>query len=216
MARKIASDIPDEEQRQYMLPQIDRSQMWKSMTAEELAAIQQDLIAWVATLSEFSFFSTSRVKLAEKIGKRHWGFSIRPDSSSIPTRSGKERLEGQIMLALQYSALKSERGFAIMESIIPKLNELVSAAAVLNEFENNYLRDGEWNMTGEGAVGALLTTLAHNAGYFARLDFERSVTLASQFERAELRLMAHQKIAQSVLANPPKSGADIRWFERIH
>ena len=87
---------------------------------------------------------------------------------------------------------------------MPKLNELVASAAALDGFENNYLRDGEWNMTGEGAVGGLLTALAQNAGYFAGFDFDRSVTLANQFERSELRLMAELKIAQSILAHEPK------------
>ena len=93
-------------------------------------------------------------QIGEKDRKAALGFLSQAGQLIDLTRSGKNRLEGQIMLALQYSALKSERGFAIMESIMPKLNELVAAAAVLNEFENNYLRDGEWNMTGEGAVGA--------------------------------------------------------------
>jgi hypothetical protein len=92
-----------------------------------------------------------------------------------------------------------------MEALMPRLNELVAASATLDGFEHNYLRDGEWNMTGEGAVGGLLTNVAQNAGYFAGLDFDRSVTLASQLERPELRLMAELKIAQSVLANQPLS-----------
>jgi len=41
------------------------------------------------------------------------------------------------------------------------------SAATLDGFETHYLRDGEWNMTGEGVVGGLLTALAQNAGYFA-------------------------------------------------
>ena len=44
-----------------------------------------------------------------------------------------------------------------------------------------------------------LAALAQNVGLFASLDFERSVTLASQIERPELRLMAQSKIAQAIL-----------------
>ena len=105
-----------------------------------------------------------------------------------------------------YCSLKSDRGFAIMESVMLKLNELVAAAATLDRFENTYLRDGEWAMSGEGNVGGLLTGLAQNAGYFAWSDFDRSVNLASQFERPELRLMAQLKIAQAIMAGPRNSG----------
>lgn len=88
---------------------------------------------------------------------------------------------------------------------MPRLNELVSAAAILDEVENNYLRDGEWNMTAEGVVGSLLTLLAQNAVTFAAFDFDRSLTLARQFARPELRLMAELKLAQGVLGNQPKT-----------
>jgi hypothetical protein len=106
-----------------------------------------------------------------------------------------------------YCSLKSDRGFAIMESLMPKLNELVAAASVLDGVDNNYLRDGEWTMTSAGGVGSLLTQLAQNAKYFVDLDFDRSVALATQFERPELRVMATSKIAQAVLSNQPSPAA---------
>lgn len=92
----------------------------------------------------------------------------------------------------------------MMESVIRKLNELVAAATKLNGFDNQYLRNGEWNMTAEGGVGSLLTMLAQNAVYFALCDFDRAVALSSQFERRELRMMAQLKLAQGVLDGPPK------------
>jgi hypothetical protein len=59
-------------------------------------------------------------------------------------------------------------------------------------------------MSSEGNVGKLLTGMAQNAGYFAWCDFDRAVSAAAQFERPELRLMAQLKLAQSILAGPPK------------
>ena len=115
------------------------------------------------------------------------------------SKTGKNTMGLQIQRAVLYANLKSDRGFTIMEFLMPRLNELVTAAAALDGFENNYLRDGEWNMSAEGNVGVILTSLAQNAGAFAWADFDRTVTLAGQFERTELRLMAHLKIAQGVL-----------------
>ena len=92
----------------------------------------------------------------------------------------------------------------MMESIIRKLNELVSAAAQLNNFDNNYLRNGEWKMTAEGGVGSLLNMLAQNAVYFALCDFDRALALSAQFERPEIRMMAQLKLAQGLLDGPPK------------
>ena len=89
-----------------------------------------------------------------------------------------------------------------MEALIPKLNELIAAAAVMDGFEKSYLRDGEWTMDASSMLGEMLTFLAQYAGYFAAYDFDRSAALVAQFERPEIRLMAELKIAQGVLSNP--------------
>ena len=92
-----------------------------------------------------------------------------------------------------------------MESLMPKLNDLVGAATKLDEYDTHYLRDGEWNMSAGGSVGNLLTFLAQNAGYFAWCDFDRAVTLSGQFERSEIRMMAQLKLAQAILGGPSNS-----------
>lgn len=123
---------------------------------------------------------------------------------------GQEQTVQQILLATVYSLAKSDRGFAIMEGLLPKLNELIAAGAKLDGYDSRYLRDGEWNMTGEGAVGNILTLLANNAAYFAWSDFDRAVTLAGQFERSEIRMMAQLKLAQGILTGPPKRAINNR------
>lgn len=119
-------------------------------------------------------------------------------------RPGREQTQGRMVLSLMYCQEKSDRAFAIMEPIVPKLNELVEVAAKLDGYDTNYIRDGEWNMSSSGPLGELLTGLAHRAAYFAWLDFDRAVSLSSQFERPEIRMMAHVKLAQGILAGPPR------------
>jgi hypothetical protein len=200
-ARRIASDFPDEERRRYMLAQIDRDQMWKSVNADKLAALQQEL----SRLGNDEARIRTLLHVASEIGgndrKAALGLLNQAGQILDSTKPGKTQLEGQLGLAMLYCSLKSDRGFAIMESLMPKLNELVAAASALDGFDNNYLRDGEWTMTSAGGIGALLTNLAQNARSFVEFDFDRSVALATQFERPELRVMAASKIAQAVLSN---------------
>ena len=92
-----------------------------------------------------------------------------------------------------------------MESLVPKLNELVDIAVKLDGYDTSYLRDGEWNMSANGSLGEILTRLSERADVFAWSDFDRAVGLASQFERPEIRLMAHLKLAQGILAGPPRA-----------
>jgi hypothetical protein len=119
-------------------------------------------------------------------------------------KPGQSQTRAQIRLAMMYCLEKNDRGLSIMESLLPKLNELVDVAAKLDGYDTRYLRDGEWNMSANGAVGELLTILAQNAGYFAWCDFDRAVSLAARFDRPEIRLMAQVKLAQGILAGPPK------------
>jgi hypothetical protein len=115
---------------------------------------------------------------------------------------GREQTEQQIKLASIYCLANNDRGFAIMEGLLPKLNDLIAASAKLDGYEAHYLRDGEWTMTAEGSVGNILTILANNARYFARYDFDRAVTLAGQFERSEIRMMAQLRLAQGIFESP--------------
>jgi hypothetical protein len=113
------------------------------------------------------------------------------------------QMQYRIGIAVRYCQVKNDRCFTMMETIIRKMNELVSAATRLDGFDNRYLRNGEWNMTAEGGVGSLLTGLAQNAVYFALCDFDRALAMSSHFERREIRMMAQLKLAQGVLDGPP-------------
>jgi hypothetical protein len=119
-------------------------------------------------------------------------------------KPGQQQTRSQIKLAMMYCLEKNDRGLSIMESLLPKLNELVDVAAKLDGYDTKYLRDGEWNMSANGPVGELLTVLAQNSEYFAWCDFDRAVSLAGRFDRNEIRLMAQVKLAQGILAGPPK------------
>jgi hypothetical protein len=140
------------------------------------------------------------------LGNRKFALKLldRANGSIDAFSPGERQARFQIALASIYCVLNDDRGFSAIESLLPKFNDLVAAATKLDGFDTNYLRDGEWNMTGAGSIGGLLTLLANNAGSFAWCDFDRAVSLAAQFERSEIRIMAQLKIAQGILAGRPK------------
>jgi hypothetical protein len=203
-ARQIASDLPDPESRRQMLAQIDRMQMRASVDADKLASIQQELGRMRRDEERIQLLFYVATSIGASDRKAALGLVNQAAEIVNSMKPGRSQLEAQLTLATVYCSLNSDRGFTIMESLLPRLNELVAAATTLDRVENNYFSDGEWNMSSNGAVGALLTRLAHNAGSFARMDFDRSVALANQFERNEIRLMAQLKIAQSVIGEQPK------------
>jgi hypothetical protein len=204
-ARQIASDFPNGYQRSEMITQIDLDEKRMSTNPDNPASIQKALSTFQKDEERIQFLLSSAISRIGVNDRKAAIVFLNHAGQIIDSSKGRTQLEGQVVLSLMYCSMQSDRGFAIVESMIPRLNQLVSAAAALDGVENNYLRDEEWNMTGEGELGRILTTLAQNAGWFAKLDFDRSVNLAQQLERPELRLMAELKIAQGVLsdqANP--------------
>jgi hypothetical protein len=201
-ARKIAGEFPESEQRAGMIAAIDLAEKRVLTHPDNPDSVQRVLSTFRSDQERIEFLLTAAVRVATN--DRKAALQILNQARPIVDSSrGKTQLEGQIALALLYCSLKSNHGFEIVESLIPKLNQLVTAAAALDGIENNYLRDEEWNMTGAGELGGLLTVLAQNAGWFGRMDFDRAVSIANQLERPELRMMTELKIAQGVLEEPP-------------
>lgn len=203
-ARKIATEYTSNPARQrMMLEHVDQRQARASISNEQLEEIQNRIRTLetsaqvVALISVYLQVADNDRKLATKL--------LNQVTEMMDTmKPGKDQTAAQMLLAIIHCTEKSNRGLAIMESLMPKLNELVASAAKLDGYDTGYMRDGEWNMTAEGQLGNLLTWLAQHAAYFAWFDFDRAVSMAGQFERPEIRMMAQLKLAQGILAGPPK------------
>ena len=202
-ARKILKQhVADSERKQEVLSALERRMKSTAIEGKRLAAME-------ATLDQIPL-PIDRVRFLLTNAEYYGGFDrnaasalLKRASDTIETmKPGREQIEAQIALATTYCLEKDDRGFAIMESLLPKLNELVDAAFKLDGYETGYVRDGEWNMSANGSVGAILTKLSTDAGHFAWSDFDRAVSLSAQFERTEIRLMAQVKLAQAILAGP--------------
>ena len=192
------------EQQKQMLAELGAQKEQVAIDDKQLADVQKYLNEIKGTQQQVIYLAS----VADQIGDTNRKEAIKllnQASRMVDTmKPGRDQIASQMGLAMVYCYQKSDRCFTIMESLVPKLNELVEASAKLDGLEVRYLRNGEWNMTGEGVLGQLLNGLAENAGYFARCDFDRAVSLASQFDRTEIRIMAQLKLAQGVLAGPSK------------
>lgn len=191
--------VNDPEKRQIMTAQIARHENRITLTEEKLKEIESEL----QQIQESRIRALHLLAIATELSvidqKVSMKFLDQANELIDTLKPGKEYTQARLALASAYCEQKHDRGFAIMESLLPKLNELVELAAKLDGYDTSYLRDGEWNMSANGSVGEILTMLSESAGAFAWYDFDRAVTLASQFERPEIRLMAHLKLAQSIL-----------------
>lgn len=204
-ARKIANTmIADPEARKTTLARLDKYEKRTEISEAMLADIEANL----EKIPDPSHRATYLLSQAHLIGvsNRSLGLKLLGRAAGIidTIKPGRDQTLAQLILAIMYCYEKSGRGMEMMESLVPRLNELVDVAVKLDGFETSYLRDGEWNMSANGAVGELLTILSTYAAAFAWQDFDRAVSLSSGFDRPEIRMMAHVKLAQGILAGPPK------------
>jgi hypothetical protein len=204
-AKQIATayDFNPEVQKR-MFEQVQSIKGVMILSEAELEQIQRQ----VETIPDVNQRVESLLAYAVRLGADHRTVALKLLDQATPIIES-HKLEGQriralMRLAIIYCMNKSDRGLAIMESLLPRLNELIDAAVKLDGFDTQYVRDGEWNMSANGNLGEVLTELSRYAPYFAWCDFDRAVEMAAQFQRAEIRMMAQLKLAQGIVTGPPQ------------
>ena len=203
--RKIAEEYKGSpEGREQMLLEVARAERAAKFDEEQMAELQKQLNETPRIEERIMLLMAAAYRAGAGNRKMALRLINRAEQIVETMRPGKEQSTNQIGVAILYCLENDERGFAIMEAVVPKLNSLVDAAVKLDGYDTSYLRDGEWNMSAGGQIGELLTQLAEGAQFFAWSDFDRAMNLAAQFERPEIRMMAQLKLAQGVLAGPHK------------
>ena len=203
-ARKLATAHLHEAERKELIARLDRAEAWQSLTAEKMGDIQEAISKIPHALERVSFLLLTANQLGARDRKTSLKLLGQANEIIDTVKPGRVQTAMEMGLAMMYCLEKDQRGLDRMQSMMPKLNELIGAAIKLDGYESYNVRDGEWNMSNEGSIGSMLTELSQGAVYFAWCDFDRAVNLAGQFERSEIRLMAQLKLAQAILAGPPK------------
>jgi hypothetical protein len=111
-----------------------------------------------------------------------------------------------LQIACAYAPLDPDTSFAMIESAIGQLNELVDAAAVVNGFGQESFKDGELKLQGGYPWGELIGQCASALALLAPSDFERASADAKRFPRPDTRSLAELLLAQNLLntLTPPR------------
>lgn len=119
-----------------------------------------------------------------------------------------EQFDWQLKVARAFASVDPARSFEVLDPGISQLNELLSAAAVLNGFEISMFRDGEMSLQGGSGLTSMVQRFGQELGALADKDLERAETLAGRFQYAEARIMARLAIVQGLLgiSRPTTSG----------
>jgi hypothetical protein len=112
-----------------------------------------------------------------------------------------QQLRAGIQIATAYEQLNLSKSAGLIEKAISQLNELSIAALVLNGFDiQQYFRNGEFVINGSNSLNEMAQESAQELGSISLHDFDRAKSVAEEFQRPELRMMALLQIAQAAMA----------------
>ncbi|HYJ91077.1 MAG TPA: hypothetical protein VEV84_07205, partial [Pyrinomonadaceae bacterium] len=130
-------------------------------------------------------------------------------TSERPENSAEMGMLMQVIAG--YSSIEPDEAFRLLEGLIPKINELTDAAAVINGFQmNSNVREGEFIMT-QGDPFYNYGANASMVGTLAQSDFDRAMKLIDGFNRQELRVSLRLQVASSsaLISNLPIQGRSV-------
>jgi len=201
-ARQLANSGLEPIDRKAMLEEIDRQALWQTARQGKLNEARQML----AKLQSIEERASTLIQLAGMTNDKNDSETARQFlAEAFDTVSGKatnyHQLQTQLNVAQAYLPFDPDRSFELVTQIINQLNELMTAAAALDGFENSYLKNGEWMPSGGSALNNVVITCNQQIASLARVDFDRARSLADRWQRGEVQIRAWLMIVETVLSN---------------
>src|SRR5260370_5459125 len=170
---------------------------------EKLAEIRQKVVALPSDSDRLKFL----IELSVTTQKDNPKLALRflDDARTLVSKKATsyKDFEDQIKVADAYSALDAKKSFEVLEPGIAQLNELLSAAEVLNGFEVEVFKDGELAVLGHSDLVGMVARYGQELAALAKVDFDHARMTADRFLLPEPRLNAKLSIVQSALGSQP-------------
>lgn len=141
--------------------------------------------------------------MTAKNERKHAGELLEEARGLVNNRARNfEQLGTQLRVACAFAPLDPARGLGIIEPLVDQLNEVASAAVVVNGFitEEQLARDDELELKFvREYVDSLSDEAVEDFAMLTRARFDEMKQVANRFQRNELRIMARLLIVRGVL-----------------
>ncbi|MGA9997894.1 MAG: hypothetical protein WBP93_20930 [Pyrinomonadaceae bacterium] len=211
-ARQIINDnISNATLRQQMIANIDSQLFWQKSNEGKLAEAHQLLarLRGVDRATMLVHLGTVAAGKNDKTGATQFLEEAWAMVGQKP--ENYNQLQVQINIAGAYNSFAPERSFGILEGLAGQLNEMLSAAEVLNGFEQEYYKQGEL-LSSSSNLSSIIDGYDSELASLAQIDFERAKNIAGSFQRREVRVMAELRIAQEILSGAAELPVSRRRF----
>lgn len=202
-ARQIATDHLQDRARDAVMQRIDLKELAKKADGARYEEIRQ-AVARLRTDNEKISLLLQAAGAAQKINPK-LALQLLDEARQMTNRRATtyEHFDQQLRVARAFATVDPARSFEVLDPSISQLNELLAAAAVLSGFEINMFRDGEMSIQDGNGLTAYVNRFGQELAVLARIDFERSETLANRFQFTEPRIMTRLSIVQGLLDAKP-------------
>lgn len=125
---------------------------------------------------------------------------LRKVRNMYPDRpNDQQELRALMQLTGAYAPIDAGEAFDVIEPVVPQLNELTDATAIVQAFNNRTsVRSGEFDLlNGLGSVGFQFSQPVLAA--LAKADYERTTKMIDSFSRREVRISLKLQLAETAL-----------------
>ena len=210
-ARQLASRITDPSERSEALANINRRYLLGAARAGRV----EETINSLALLRTPEERASMLVELAMVMSRGNEKERARGLLNQARTLLGNRprnlaQINAQLRVARVFATLDPDQAFEMIALVVYQLDELAAATAVVDGFitEEPYTRDDELMLE---AVRRFLDAFSDGSeednglASLACVEFDRMKNATDKFQHAELRVLAHLSLAESVLNQPTAS-----------
>ena len=203
-AKEIIEMVPDPVQRRQMLEQLE-NQAANALEGNNKIVEARRLADKAKTIDRKIEILIRTAGELTASGDKKGSLDLLNEAKALvaSTPQSAAQMNAQLRLAQAFIKADSDQSFALLQPLVMKVNELVSAAVLLDGIDFQYLKDGEWQMPGTGNLGGLVYSLDQAVATLAQTDFDHARTLADQIERPEMRVLMEIDLAQTALGIKP-------------
>jgi hypothetical protein len=199
-ALQIANEHLEATKRDATIRAIELKKMAINPSSEQLENIRRK----VAALPTNTLRVAALIELAANAEKANPKLALKflEDAAELVAKRARkyEDFGNQLRVAQAFSSLDPKRSFALLDSGIGQLNEILAAAVVVNGFEAEVFREEELPLQGNSELGKMVARYGWELGSFAKRDFDSARMSADKFQLSEARLFARLLMAKGLLS----------------
>jgi hypothetical protein len=200
-ARQIVADhYENAQQRAQLLRDIDQQLFWRAANAGDVGQAHA-IIARLTRPEERAGLLIQLARAVANKGDKEGASQLLEEVwNQIGGQAHNQQQFGfQLEAAQVFAQVAPDRAFEIVESSVAQLNELISAASVVDGFGQQAFDQDELKAQGGYIWSGLVNHCGTVLAALARTDFERAVATADHLQRLEMRLNARLAVARGVL-----------------